>query len=486
LAALCLTGCKHKPEATTTDSPPTTVAAVLPPLPKPTGPLDPKASCVTTQCHTKYQTAAHIHGPVSVGSCKSCHEDDQGGHVYPVSRKGNAVCTFCHAVAGNKAHQHKALEQATPSATQPAGGAANQLTSAVPGGCMTCHDPHISKAKFLLTADTVEGVCVKCHTVQLKKHAHQPFAAGQCTVCHQPHQSEFSNLLRYGDGPAHCFGCHKEKEKAFAELPHVHKASAQQCTTCHGPHATDNAKQLKKPVNDTCLACHTNVGKELASAKVVHGAVTQGNCASCHDPHAANQPNELKARTDKVCMSCHEKAVAASDGRTLPGMGAVLASSNLHGPVKTGSCSECHQPHAADQPNLLKKYFPATFYTTGTFDVKNYALCFSCHDQQMILKPTTTLTNFRDGQRNLHFVHVNRDDKGRTCKTCHEVHGSDLPRHMASAVPFEGGNWAMPINYEQHDNGGSCTPGCHGPKSYNRDTPLPDPATSTAPKGVQP
>jgi predicted CXXCH cytochrome family protein len=357
-------------------------------------------------------------------------------------------------------------------------------TPATTGGCLACHDPHVSRAKFLLVTGSVETLCAKCHNLPLKKHAHQPFAEGQCTVCHQAHQSDYTSLLRNGAGPEHCYSCHAEKRTAIAQSMDVHKPAAENCTTCHGPHATDFGKQLKQAVNDTCLACHPKIKAQLAAAKHVHGAVTEGNCASCHDAHASNQPNELKARTDKVCLTCHEKAIKTEDGRTIAAMGPVLASKNLHGPVKSGSCGECHLPHAGDQPNLLKEYFPDTFY--AKFDVNNYALCFSCHNSQMVLQSRTAiLTNFRDGDKNLHFVHVNRDDKGRTCKTCHEVHGSDLPKHMAASVPFEGSNWPMPIRYEPSATGGACTPGCHDERKYDRNKPI-TPATVPAANGGRP
>ena len=278
-------------------------------------------------------------------------------------------------------------------------------------------------------------------------------------------------MLRNGEGPDHCYSCHADKKKAMTQSAHVHKVAAGSCTGCHGPHATDQAKQLKQPVNETCLACHAKLREELAGVKHVHGAVTEGNCASCHDAHASDQPAELKARTDKVCMTCHEKGIKTAGGRTIREMGSVMASKNLHGPVKAGACSECHLPHASDEPNLLKQYAPETFY--ASFDVTLYALCFTCHDQQLVLRAKTdALTGFRDGDVNMHYIHVNRADKGRTCKTCHDVHGSDLPNHIAASVPFEGSNWAMPIGYEVQANGGSCTPACHEKKSYNRVQPV--------------
>jgi hypothetical protein len=112
--------------------------------------------------------------------------------------------------------------------------------------------------------------------------------------------------------------------------------------------------------------------------------------------------------------------------------------------------------------------------------VKKYDLCFKCHDSKMVLDAQTTQTGFRSGDRNLHFVHVNRAEKGRTCRTCHEVHGSDLPKHMAADVPFEGSKWAMPIEFEQLPNGGRCTPGCHVQQTYIRGGATTAPATRGA------
>jgi hypothetical protein len=103
-----------------------------------------------------------------------------------------------------------------------------------------------------------------------------------------------------------------------------------------------------------------------------------------------------------------------------------------------------------------------------------------------VLQPkTTTLTGFRDGDKNLHYLHVNRDDKGRSCRSCHDIHGSNLPKHLASAVPFEGSSWAMPIEFEQTKDGGSCAPGCHKPRSYSRLTPTTLPTTLPTTRGVQ-
>ena len=83
------------------------------------------------------------------------------------------------------------------------------------------------------------------------------------------------------------------------------------------------------------------------------------------------------------------------------------------------------------------------------------------------------LTDFRNGDRNLHHVHVNRERKGRTCRACHETHASSRDKHIRDSVPFGEGGWELPIGFERRANGGSCAPGCHTPYAYDRVDPVP-------------
>ncbi len=63
---------------------------------------------------------------------------------------------------------------------------------------------------------------------------------------------------------------------------------------------------------------------------------------------------------------------------------------------------------------LLVRVYSGTLY--APFSKNQYALCFGCHDQSLATQERTTIvTKFRNGETNLHFVHVNRDRKGRTC-----------------------------------------------------------------------
>jgi hypothetical protein len=87
-----------------------------------------------------------------------------------------------------------------------------------------------------------------------------------------------------------------------------------------------------------------------------------------------------------------------------------------------------------------------------------------------LTQKTSGLTNFRNGERNLHFVHVNKSDRGRNCRACHDAHASPNALHVRSSVPY--GSWQMPINFQQTQSGGSCAPGCHKPFEYDREKPV--------------
>jgi predicted CXXCH cytochrome family protein len=70
-------------------------------------------------------------------------------------------------------------------------------------------------------------------------------------------------------------------------------------------------------------------------------------------------------------------------------------------------------------------------------------------------------------------VHVNQR-KGRTCRACHEVHASKRPFHIRDALPFGDAGWMLKINYKQTTDGGTCSPGCHETRTYDRSAPAPE------------
>jgi predicted CXXCH cytochrome family protein len=252
----------------------------------------------------------------------------------------------------------------------------------------------------------------------------------------------------------------------LAKAKFHHKVLETGCTSCHNPHASPLKYQLVADGATLCANCHSKVIESDATAAVKHSAVKQTRaCLNCHDPHTAEDRPQLKANGVAVCLSCHDKQIMAGSAQ-LSDMRKLLAESqDHHGPIRDQNCAGCHQPHGSAHFRLLKSEYPKEFY--APFRAENFALCFGCHDASLPRdERTTTLTHFRNSDRNLHFVHVNKLNKGRTCRSCHETHASTAPNHIRKSVPF--GSWELPINFTKTANGGSCAPGCHAPMTYDR------------------
>jgi len=93
---------------------------------------------------------------------------------------------------------------------------------------------------------------------------------------------------------------------------------------------------------------------------------------------------------------------------------------------------------------------------------------------------TTTLTKFRNGDQNLHYLHVNKDERGRTCRACHEVHASQQKHQIRDAVPYGHTGYMLKINFTQTATGGTCAKTCHVTRSYTNSVVLLEPKAAGA------
>jgi predicted CXXCH cytochrome family protein len=301
--------------------------------------------------------------------------------------------------------------------------------------------------------------------------AHAPFEAGDCSLCHARADAKDPGPIS-GKVNDLCFGCHEEFQKVLGRQ-HKHPPAVDACTNCHNPHNSKTPKLLRAELPTLCFGCHGAVKEAAEGAKVKHRALeTNRRCANCHNPHGSDTEKLLVKLPFDLCLSCHDKdGMKSADGKTLVNMKAWLdKNKDWHGPVLANDCSACHKPHGSENFRLLVKEYPPSFY--AGYDPKNYALCFSCHDEQVFQTPeTTTLTGFRRGAKNLHFVHVNKEDRGRTCRACHEVHASTQDHHIREAVPYGPRGWLLKLNYTKTANGGQCAKTCHETRAYDRSAP---------------
>ncbi len=217
---------------------------------------------------------------------------------------------------------------------------------------------------------------------------------------------------------------------------------------------------------DLCLDCHDSIQEIVGKSTVKHDALTTDDkCVNCHAPHGSNEPGMLVEQEMNLCLDCHDESMETTDGQIIDMKSWIENNPERHGPIREGNCTNCHQSHGSEHFRLLSYEFPREFYRP--FSVEIYDLCFQCHENTLVLDEyTTTLTDFRNGDKNLHYVHVNQK-KGRTCRACHEVHAGTKPKRIKDFVPF--GTWMYPVNFELTANGGKCAPGCHLPKAYDRE-----------------
>ena len=412
------------------------------------------ASCTATECHSELHKRKHVHGPVALDRCSACHTPRPGGtpltsgerHRFDPVADDAHLCFECHAKIGDKSFVHEPIKKRM---------------------CVICHDPHGSDNAFFLRVSPVGDLCLQCHTDTMREESevHGPVAVGQCTACHDPHESDNPYRL-HALGPESCFTCHREKQREFGGKEFHHQPILEDCGKCHDPHDSPFAYRLRDEVPGLCLGCHTEMGEHLGRVAVKHGAIeAEGSCLNCHNPHASDYPKNLRDVPMGLCMQCHDRTVETPTGR-VRNMKALLETHEFHhGPIREGDCTACHNPHGDDNWRMLRQYFPSTFYSP--FGVDSYELCFACHQPTLALQAETdSLTGFRNGTRNLHFVHVNKEEKGRTCRACHDFHATSDPKMITAASQF--GDWALPISYEKTETGGSCAPGCHLPRGYDR------------------
>ncbi|WP_456421347.1 cytochrome c3 family protein [Lutibacter sp.] len=315
-----------------------------------------------------------------------------------------------------------------------------------------------------------EKTCVECHKNTVKKDILHGPTATDCTVCHVPngekHPLENVTGFKYlEEGANLCYSCHEEAQAEFKKR-YIHKPVKKgKCAECHDVHSSNNKNFVLQQSPALCFTCHEDFEKAEETSISVHKPSFDGkSCMICHTPHASSQKRLLVENSKQLCLNCHNKTIKEND-RKIANIGKQLdESSHIHKALKK-RCTSCHNAHFSKKnKQLLKETYPLGNYAKGLED--NYTLCFNCHDTDLLnLKNTTTATEFRDGDRNLHFLHLNKD-KGRTCINCHDVHSSNNTKLIAKTRKF--GRWNMPLKFIENENGGTCT-GCHKALTYKRD-----------------
>ena len=403
-------------------------------------------SCL--DCHNNIISNQVIHSPAEE-SCDNCHQQTGNPHPdenvkgFSLVEEMPGLCFTCHDENDGK-NVHAPVES---------------------GDCIICHSPHSSPNPSLLVATPTSKLCYDCHDPEISKNniTHQPVREGNCQSCHDPHKSNESSLLK-SKMPELCFDCH-EKSMQEMTLKYIHPPFEDDCKNCHNVHGSSEPGLLAQTGLDLCYGCHDGLKESIKASSIIHKPVYEKRaCMNCHSPHASSQDKYIIMETKELCLSCHNKSIS-TETRKLSNIRKKLDKDNfIHGAIEIDGCSGCHSSHASNYPSLLTDAFPSGSYAPAKPD--NFRLCFNCHDMGMVtVELSKTVTNFRNADQNLHYIHIN-GDKGRSCKDCHDMHGSPVDHLMASKIAF--GDWDMPLTFKVTENGGSCLTGCHSEKKYDR------------------
>ncbi len=424
---------------------------------RPTYEVEP-TNCVTANCHADVKAYRVLHGPVAANTCDACHRPTGAkAHTFELSRQKAELCTYCHEFdTGAMPVVHAPVRT---------------------GECLGCHNPHGGANNQMVRETSTPQLCGRCHeNVALgKRFLHHPVQTGECNACHRPHAARYPKLLDT-TGTDLCLSCHRDFAARMTKVRFTHKALEEGCTKCHDVHGSAYPMQVTQALPELCLSCHETIKESTQAAYQHPAALGERACLTCHTAHGGDLARLMCDLPVRVCMNCHEREIEMKAG----GVVAAVAEVNepgmfKHAPIRDGQCGGCHSTHGGDQPLLLRRTYATEFYQR--FSADKYDLCFGCHDEQLAERePAQGLTGFRNGEHNLHFVHVAKGDRGRSCQACHSTHATKYDQLIRDWVPY--GKWRLPIRFQKTPTGGTCVTGCHPAFSYDRENPVPPKSTT--------
>lgn len=288
--------------------------------------------------------------------------------------------------------------------------------------------------------DPEQTTCTTCHDEVLAVRVPHAPAADDCLSCHSfGREAETTTVELMETGSALCLACHDDfAGAADGSVAAPHAPVVDDCAACHDPHGTEYETLLIAEPEAICLVCH-DAGDTDAQHPI---PVSRADCRSCHDAHGSEHPHMLRGVSQHTpfgegsCEACHRKP-RGTRVRLLQEGGALCEACHgdlsqpgenfvVHTAVRQGRCVECHDPHLADRPGLLR--------------AGGGELCFSCHpDIAARAQGPGAHPALEDGCDSCHDAHHSErsamllDDKDELCRACHDASDPELSRkHFAA------------------------------------------------------
>jgi DmsE family decaheme c-type cytochrome len=133
-----------------------------------------------------------------------------------------------------------------------------------------------------------------------------------CAACHRVHDTQHRVGLLIDDEPTLCFSCHASQKGEFA-MPTHHPVmeGVVRCSDCHQSVAQSAKQHVPSGPSETCTLCHAMFEGPypFEHAAAVDYSTEEGGCLNCHAPHGAPNPRLLKqsyqAPDFALCSQCH-------------------------------------------------------------------------------------------------------------------------------------------------------------------------------------
>lgn len=104
---------------------------------------------------------------------------------------------------------------------------------------------------------------------------------------------------------------------------------------CDACHASTASNTFVAPRDQLCLRCHDL----QLNKRYIHGPLASGGCISCHDPHSSKYEHLLVSDSGTFCLHCHNTVD--------------IAKVSAHRETKA-QCTSCHDPHMSDRKYLVR------------------------------------------------------------------------------------------------------------------------------------
>ena len=382
---------------------------------------------------------------VACMTCHSPHFSDSGGanggqgDGYLLREHINTICLQCHTLADTQGGSHF---DSLSGVLWPGG----QYGSSFPahdeakrGACINCHWPH-GWPDNDAPADDFPRLWVERYDIA-DNGSDPDDAEDLCFTCHDgnPATTNIRGDFAKGTNGANIF------HHPITDSQQTPGRSVE-CVDCHNPH---------KARPDNRLAGQSGI--DLSGALVGEGTANprdinqQELCFKCH----GDSFNSGRARTSNKRLDFNTGA--ANSGYhpvTQPGRNqSPNLAAQLRGGLTTTStirCTDCHNsdatgatpgpvvdspaltqgPHGSVNATILRANFSQNFTGSGNWNNNNAALCFLCHDQNMLLARRFSdgaRTNFyqQNGRDNLHNYHLTDKAATNSCMSCHfDIHSN--------------------------------------------------------------